>query len=245
MSKEKVKAENFAFVFAYSVLAVIWLLPRFLSLNHDLRNQIVGYIGGFLLAVEVIGERRKAALDAFLTKNIERIESHLRAIVTSFLLIKDESQDIDPEYYNMDERAEMAGWYIFSLIDLGLLIWFMGWGCQWMFGTTVKEVASRIGWLFHLIYLVPILTGFIMLYFPRPFRKAFWYPWTVMWAASAIFFAWITIPWLLFVILTFILFKAFTLLVRLKRRFQLGNVFVMLGFVMVLYCFVSFVAKNI
>ena len=222
----------------------MWLGPMFLRLDFERGSQMIGFIGALLLAIEAIGDERKKKLDEFLTQNTENIDKHLSALVSSFLLIRHRSQEIDPDYYGGDRR-EMFLVYMAAIIDLVLVLGFLKWGAPLWFQMSGKELLAVIGWKIHLIYLIPIVSSYFLIIAPPRVRKALWYPWTVLWAFSFLCFGWIILPWLAFVVLTYIVFKILVLILRVKRRVALGNLFVILGFLMVVYSFGVFVSINV
>jgi hypothetical protein len=169
----------------------------------------------------------------------------LVALVTSFLLIKSKAREIDSEAYSYDEDLWILSWYLFSLADLIALTWFIRSGADNIFGINARELIGRYKAVVFAVGLSPSVLAFILTLLPRRVFKLLYYPWIALWGVSALFFAWITIPWLLFVIITFVLFKTLILIVRLKIRFDLGSIFVVIGFVMVLFSFAVFLAQNL
>jgi hypothetical protein len=52
------KSDQFIIVFCYSLLAFTYLGPWLASLDLGILSSIVGFVGGFLLSVDIIGEHR-------------------------------------------------------------------------------------------------------------------------------------------------------------------------------------------
>lgn len=135
-----VKPEKFFIAFFITLVAVMYLSPMLLNLELSIATALIGFIGGFLLSVEVIGDERVEAIDGFLVRNVDLLEEYLTELATLYLLIKRKSSDTEDNSNNSEkERREIALWYIFSLIDLLGLLWFIKYGAQLIFGVPIRQ----------------------------------------------------------------------------------------------------------
>jgi hypothetical protein len=223
------------------------ILPRIASLNISSWIQYLAYFGGFLLGIEFLGKQRVDAADSILSTNADYIDRRFTAFFLYYFLIKvDDTKD----------RREIGAWYIFCVLDTLLLILLFSYTLPLLGVNAISWLKTYMtsGRLWALIIAIMILP-FLSLFISRKvdsitkritgneIRSGI----VILNVVSIPLFIIggpITLPWLLFVALTWAIFKVLLFIVQMKARMKLGNVFLVFGIILLASSFVLFLIEQ-
>lgn len=247
-SNKQISEEILLWVFAWSVLSVMLVLPKIFSLSVNTWCQYLAYLAGFFLAVDFLGKERVSVADASLTTNAAYISRKFTDFLLYYYLIKVEDKK---------DRREVGTWYVFCVLDTILVIVLSVYTLP-HFGINVGHwlkanlTHGRI-WLGSvLLVFLPMIVFFLSRYadslierlFRRKVRTGL-VLFEIVFVPGLLVGGLITLPWLVFVGITWLVLQVLLLAVRLKARLRLGNVFIVLGFIFLLGSFLLFVLDQI
>ena len=247
-SDKPIREEILLWIFAWSVIVVILVVPRVFSLSVNTSCQYLAYLAGFFLAVDFLGKERVDKADAILTTNAAYISRKFTDFLLYYYLIKVD----DPK-----DKREVGTWYVFCVLDTTLILVLSVYTLP-RFGINVGQwlaanLTHRRIWLGSLLLVcLPMIAVFLSRFvdsvLARLFRRKVKTGFVLVKIISIPGFlvgGLITLPWLVFVGITWLVLQVLLLAVRLKARFRLGNVFIVLGFLFLFSSFLLFVLDQI
>ncbi len=242
-SNSKFSEETLLLVFSWTHIALMFLLPQIWQVNINLWTQLLAYAGGFLLGIQVLGDKRIRKADRTLAANARHISRMLNRFLLFYYLVNEEEKG---------DRREIAAWYLFGLLDLLLWIAFLKLIVPVWLGITAKEFFQRYMsfWKLYLLIVLPTTITLLTVLLRRVIRKLpalgkiLHFLFYATWIPGALLFGWITIPWLLIVGLSWVVLQSLVAFVYFRNKWNLGNIFYVIGFASLMLSFVLFIIEK-
>ncbi len=240
-------------IFAVSILAVMHIGLRVTDLSVNKWSQYLAYLAGFLLAVDFLGKERVTAADAVVSSNADYMSSKFTDFLLFYFLIKVD----DPK-----ERREIGAWYLFCILDTVLLFILYTHTLPsldinvhtWLKANNIRPMEISM-WIMASMCLFAVISSLLMVlaFFLKPWCrrviatavKGGFILSVIAWMPICFIMAPITFPWLVAVGATWLVLQALLLVVRLKARLRLGNLFVVFGVLLLFASFLLFILEQL